>query len=54
MCENGCEWGEIDESIPPIYACTPYQIIAITTRLITGQKDPQIPNEARAVTGKEI
>lgn len=27
---------------------------AMTTRLMTGHKDPQIPNEALLTTGKEI
>ena len=31
-----------------------YQMQAIAALLKTGQSDPQIPNDARLVTGKEI
>ena len=39
---------------PPIQACTPYQTHAIAARLKTGHKEPQMPNDARDMTGKEI
>lgn len=38
--------------VPPIQDCTPYQMHAMTARLMTGHKDPQTPNEALEETGK--
>jgi hypothetical protein len=40
--------------VPPIQDCTPYHIQAIAARLKTGHRAPQIPNEARFTTGKEM
>jgi len=42
------------ENIPPIHDWTPYQIQAMAARLNTGHREPQMPNEALATTGKEI
>ena len=39
---------------PPIVLCTPNQTHAITTRLMTGHKEPQIPKEDLHETGNEI
>lgn len=49
-----CVWNRENNSVPPMYDWTPNQITAITTLLRTGQNDPQIPKDARAVTGNEI
>lgn len=43
-----------ERNAPPMYDCTPYQITAMAALLKTGQKDPQIPKDARAATGNEI
>ena len=40
--------------VPPIQAWTPYQMQAIAARLKTGHSEPQMPNEARPTTGKEM
>ena len=40
--------------VPPIHACTPYQILAMAARLKTGHNAPQIPKDERLTTGKEI
>lgn len=39
---------------PPIHDCTPYQMQAMTERLRTGHKDPQMPNDDLLMTGKPI
>jgi hypothetical protein len=40
--------------LPPIQACTPYQMHAMAARLKTGHSEPQMPKEALETTGKEI
>lgn len=40
--------------VPPIHACTPYQMQAIAARLKTGHRAPQTPKDARLTTGKEM
>lgn len=40
--------------VPPIQACTPYQMQAIAARLKTGQSAPQIPKDDRLTTGNEM
>jgi hypothetical protein len=40
--------------VPPIHACTPYQIHAMAALLNTGQSAPQMPKEERDTTGNEI
>lgn len=40
--------------VPPIHACTPYQMQAIAARFNTGHNEPHMPNELLATTGKEI
>lgn len=42
------------QDVPPIQACTPYQMQAIAALLNTGHREPHIPNEALLTTGKLI